>query len=93
MALTEAQMTHEEMSKMPKSWKGPAYLCPDGHQMHPTRFEYMLQQHATCSHKKDMCCLGGCGWLDEDKFMLDKEDKKRTEGRKERETEDESAGK
>jgi hypothetical protein len=79
--ITEEQMTYEAMSQLPQSWKGPAYLCPEGHQMHVTRFEYCQFWH------KDAHCKGGCGWIDLEKFKLDEEIKKRTEGRKERENE------
>jgi hypothetical protein len=81
--MTFQEMTYEFMSSVPKSWKGTAYLCPEGHQMHALRFEYSQHWH------KDACCLGGCGWIVLDKFKLDEQVKKRTEGRKERENEDE----
>ena len=81
--MTEEQLSYEFMSKVPVSWKGPAHLCPEGHQMHELRFEYAKYWH------KDAHCKGGCGWIDLDKFKLDEEIKKRTEGRKATETENE----
>ena len=76
-------MTYDEASKIPEKWKGPAYICPQGHQMHPLRF-------AGCKEWfKDAHCKGGCGWIDQKLFTLDDKGRKRTEGRKMTETEDE----
>ena len=67
---------YEEMAQVPVRWKGPAMICPVGHQMHPIRFSYC----ESCF--KDAHCKGGCGWIDQSKFILDGSDRLRTEGRK-----------
>jgi hypothetical protein len=54
--------------------------------MHELRYEYCKSWH------KDAHCKGGCGWIELNKFKLDEQVKKRTEGRKERENEDEPQG-
>lgn len=72
---------YEEMSQVPTKWNGTAYLCPEGHQMHPIRFKYLEASF------KDAHCKGGCGWIDQDKFTIDDVPRKRTEGRKATETE------
>ena len=79
---------YEELSQVPIKWKGSAYLCPEGHQMHPVLFEYCVHCY------KDAHCKGGCGWIDQSKFTLDDVPRKRTEGRKviEVEVEDELIG-
>ena len=78
--MTEEQLSYEFMSKVPKSWKGPAYLCPEGHQMHELNFDYCKYWY------KDTHC-NSCGWIKQELFKLDTEIKKRTEGRKATETE------
>lgn len=58
-------------------WKGPAWLCPKGHQKNPFKYN-----RAKDMGWKDTHCLGGCGWLFFEDYTYDEEIKSRTEGRK-----------
>jgi hypothetical protein len=70
----------QEVLAPTERWRGPAWLCPKNHQMHPDRMKICIRNGFT-----DAPCLGGCGWIDMDQYSFDKETGPRTEGRKTRE--------
>lgn len=83
-------MTYEEVSSIPSKWKGPAYLCGQGHQLHPLRIKARQEEHAGCTHALDTYC-GSCGWVDVSSLKLEEEIRNRTEGRKATENQDEQS--
>ena len=63
----------------PKKWKGPAFICPDKHQMPQEKIRYTLQYKWGKTY-----CPGCSRWVDHSLLTWDEEVRQRTMGYAER---------